>query len=755
MNISKEKAELILQEEVKAFLSEAHLSRKDHNLAIKKVLEKGVAGVSTEDEASEWLDKAPLSRIQDLDPSLKNVKDISKKERTPGEGVITDTVDDAIKKLIILGDPTGRGGTALRKHTAVIRKFIKTNSQEEKEVVSEQSAALAPDFSKLGDGLLFRIAVDQDPGKAKAVFNILSSTLSSIDDAMDDAGRGDDPDVLIAKCSLTHLMASMELIAQKEKIQLAKNIIPLYKDSLDGFRDGNWNCEDMSGLARGGAGVGGGQEPGEGGEGEEKKEVAPEDKAVPLFKKTPGMKGTQEKPLSSQMMQWGYPQKAVNQILKTVRDQLKANKIEVSEAMIMETFEQIMDEAVRVPGAAKESSEEFDRKFQEIRDQKEKYEKIKNDPNANPRQRKNAERHLAGLELDTKAMVGAFKDWKQRTGGKKGEKERAAAERGAQIGAGGKEELAKDIPVKAGAIKVSAPVAQFGKLYGIEDKDQRRKMAAQVRKWMRRRLKARGYDDNVVSMVKESIDSELLTEKQMLSQLLKDFYPFAKKRLGFDRPPRLFLKDDAANAENVLGKTAHYEPDTESITLYTSGRHPKDIMRSFAHELVHHGQNCRGDLTNFSGEQGYAQQDGHMREMEREAYEQGNLCFRDWEDSIKFGGIVVMSLSENEIREAIRGVVGKLLKENKTILKIDEVEEEVVEEVEEELDEGGMPYNKDDEPEEEEIDPTNDRGALEEAEEIVEEEEEVVEEDEEPLAEAHDKRRCDIYERLMKEWISK
>jgi len=203
--------------------------------------------------------------------------------------------------------------------------------------------------------------------------------------------------------------------------------------------------------------------------------------------------------------------------------------------------------------------------------------------------------------------------------------------------------------------------------------------------------------------------------------------------LGFGRPPRLFLKNDAANAENVLGKTAHYEPDTESITLYTSGRHPKDIMRSFAHELVHHGQNCRGDLTNFSGGQGYAQQDGHMREMEREAYEQGNLCFRDWEDSIKFGGIIVMSLSENEIREAARGVVGKLLKENKTILKIDEVEKE--------LDEGGMPYNKDDEPEEEEIDPKKGRGAL--------------EEDEEPLAEAHDKRRCDIYERLMKEWISK
>jgi hypothetical protein len=33
--------------------------------------------------------------------------------------------------------------------------------------------------------------------------------------------------------------------------------------------------------------------------------------------------------------------------------------------------------------------------------------------------------------------------------------------------------------------------------------------------------------------------------------------------------------------------------------------------------------------------EGYAQNDEHLREMERQAYEEGNLCFRDWEDSVK------------------------------------------------------------------------------------------------------------------------
>lgn len=112
--------------------------------------------------------------------------------------------------------------------------------------------------------------------------------------------------------------------------------------------------------------------------------------------------------------------------------------------------------------------------------------------------------------------------------------------------------------------------------------------------------------------------------------------PFAQERMGFERPPRLFLRNDQNNANDPLGKTAYYDPNEMSITLYVTGRHPKDVMRSLSHELVHHTQNCRGDLTNLGNVgEGYAQNDEHLREMEREAYETGNLCFRDWEDGIK------------------------------------------------------------------------------------------------------------------------
>lgn len=118
--------------------------------------------------------------------------------------------------------------------------------------------------------------------------------------------------------------------------------------------------------------------------------------------------------------------------------------------------------------------------------------------------------------------------------------------------------------------------------------------------------------------------------------MIQSLVSFSQDRFGFEKPPTLFLNSDPANAENMLGKTAYYDPEQREIHIYTTDRHPKDIMRSISHELVHHNQNCQGNLggEHYSGE-GYAQKDPHMRKMEEEAYLQGNMCFRDWEDGYK------------------------------------------------------------------------------------------------------------------------
>jgi len=121
-----------------------------------------------------------------------------------------------------------------------------------------------------------------------------------------------------------------------------------------------------------------------------------------------------------------------------------------------------------------------------------------------------------------------------------------------------------------------------------------------------------------------------------LLPLLKSLLPYSRKKLGFNRPPSLFFASDTENAAKPLGKTAFYDPEGVSITIFVDGRHPKDILRSISHELVHHMQHERGDFgTDMDTGEGYAQKNDALRELEREAYESGNMCFRDWEDENK------------------------------------------------------------------------------------------------------------------------
>lgn len=122
-----------------------------------------------------------------------------------------------------------------------------------------------------------------------------------------------------------------------------------------------------------------------------------------------------------------------------------------------------------------------------------------------------------------------------------------------------------------------------------------------------------------------------------------------RQRMGYEKDPDVHYVTDKDNAEKMLGYTAHYQPENKIVTIYISGRHPKDALRSLAHELVHHAQNCRGDLKNSQTEEGYAQKDPHMRKMEEEAYLEGNMMFRDWEDTCKSQNTFTFVKGENKM----------------------------------------------------------------------------------------------------------
>ena len=120
-------------------------------------------------------------------------------------------------------------------------------------------------------------------------------------------------------------------------------------------------------------------------------------------------------------------------------------------------------------------------------------------------------------------------------------------------------------------------------------------------------------------------------------EAFKALYEDAKEKYEIQQAPKLILRQDEKNGDMLFGRTAYYQPETQTIVVYTTNRHPKDILRSYCHELIHHVQNERGDLKmSDSTSPTYAQDDDHLRKMEMEAYLKGNLLLRDFEDNFKY-----------------------------------------------------------------------------------------------------------------------
>jgi len=107
------------------------------------------------------------------------------------------------------------------------------------------------------------------------------------------------------------------------------------------------------------------------------------------------------------------------------------------------------------------------------------------------------------------------------------------------------------------------------------------------------------------------------------------------KGMNIQPLPEIKIKKDLAESEDFFGRTAYYDPNDNTIMLYTQGRHPKDVMRSFSHEMVHHIQNIEGRLGTI--ETSDTNKSDELLELEKEAYLTGNITFRNWEDETKKG----------------------------------------------------------------------------------------------------------------------
>ena len=144
-------------------------------------------------------------------------------------------------------------------------------------------------------------------------------------------------------------------------------------------------------------------------------------------------------------------------------------------------------------------------------------------------------------------------------------------------------------------------------------------------------------------------------------------YDHFNSKYGFKKPPTMVFDSDPNNQSKVLGKTAYYDPQSLEIHVFVDGRHPKDILRSIAHELIHHRQNMesRLDTGGYSGP-GYYLENDELKEVEHEAMLEGNATMREYEDTVKYKENE-MSLKEwknNELNKQLLKKFG-ILKENK------------------------------------------------------------------------------------------
>jgi hypothetical protein len=80
--------------------------------------------------------------------------------------------------------------------------------------------------------------------------------------------------------------------------------------------------------------------------------------------------------------------------------------------------------------------------------------------------------------------------------------------------------------------------------------------------------------------------------------IVEDFIEFGKRELSLGDDFKINLTDNSSSVETL----GNYDIDGKEITVVKKNRAIPDIIRSIAHEMVHHNQNVRGDLKGNRGE---------------------------------------------------------------------------------------------------------------------------------------------------------
>lgn len=119
-----------------------------------------------------------------------------------------------------------------------------------------------------------------------------------------------------------------------------------------------------------------------------------------------------------------------------------------------------------------------------------------------------------------------------------------------------------------------------------------------------------------------------------IEELVKYF-----NEIGFEvNPlPKIILNSEHNDPDVLFIKTGYYQPETNELVLFIDGRHIKDILRTFCHEMVHRNQHLRDpEFASHTSNLPLAE-DPILKKIESEAFLNGNLLFRRFTERYTHG----------------------------------------------------------------------------------------------------------------------
>ena len=131
-----------------------------------------------------------------------------------------------------------------------------------------------------------------------------------------------------------------------------------------------------------------------------------------------------------------------------------------------------------------------------------------------------------------------------------------------------------------------------------------------------------GSKERLFEMMKRvnNLNEQILPVEKK-NEVIQEFVGFLKEKLSFDDMPEITISYDEKEAPTMksFGK---YTPEDNTLRVVAVNRNLADVLRTLAHELIHHKQNKEGKLDQNTNDTG--------SEMENEANALAGVFMREF-----------------------------------------------------------------------------------------------------------------------------